>query len=709
MSRLSLGSSSGYGAAASAAAAAAAASAPSIVSLPPVMVDGEVWERYPIYTSSSHAAPFHLVNFLSQLPVVQPPAGSAAAAALAASAAPAAATASASGGGGGGQTLAALPAARPSLSTSGPGASSAPPPQKLLYPFSSATRLCSPRHVDVRSKFIQRKKLMKPPGGGANVSAGAAALAATKAASAAAGGSEEKEKDGEGVNPLDRKWRLEDSRAAKGAPSYIGTHDTVPRKQIHQAGTNHFLLLRRSAEGRFTFVPTEKYAFRHVDASAPTLTLEEAEQKMKSRMKRFEKRIKSMSTLQAQNDEEDGVSSGVGGGGGGGGGLAMERARPTLTGKIQPAPREEKADDAFSDMGLGSGSSKSASAAAGAAGGSSGAALSAGARRAASFARAAKARREGGADYTRQFDDDDVDFAGEDRLDGQGAEADEDMQRDDEDEVLRAQQAEQEEANLALERANKILMTRKPGMSIEDAEDAVRDDEEADDRAADDEVDKEAAAAAGADNDEDKSSSSKSRKEAAAAAAAAAAQGSDSSDSESDFEDDELNLDDDEEDEEGDESEEDSKHQQQQQRAMTAISATPANMRKRPLSPSATMAGASPAAAAAAMKKIKVEGGAAARTSFGGAAAAGAGAAAAAAPVVSAAEIAQIEHVVVSEMLAATAPFTSKSIALHLRAKYPQLISGRTIVALRNILKTVASIQPDKNIILKKEFQTARM
>lgn len=485
--------------------------------------DGERWDSFPIYLGGSESRPFHLVKFLSTLPLAY---GTTAAPGAAGAAAPSAAAAASSAA-----AAAATPAMRPgelgvlpppSASSTAAAAAAAANSAKLLFPFAKETRLVSPRHVDFRSKFIQRKKVMKqalPSNAGAGAVAAAAAKADDKAAAA----------DGEGVNPLDRKWRLEDAhpRTQRNAPSYIGAHEPVPRKEIHQQQPNHFVLLMRH-EGRFTLVPADNYAFRHVDAAATgpgaILTLEEAEQKMKTRMRRFEKRVRGMATLQAQNDEEEGgPSAGGGGGGGGGGGMALERARPTLTGKIQPAPREDKADDAFSEMGVIMGK-----------GGAQPLGLSAGARKAVALARAAKLKREGGADYTRQFDDDDVDFGGEDRLDGQGGEADEEMR--DEEEILREEQAAQEAANEALERANKLALARKPGMSMDEVEQQAMAEEEAEEGAlSEGEGDDDKGPAAGG------AASKSSKKDVASES---------SSDDESDYDDEDLSLEDDEEEEE---------------------------------------------------------------------------------------------------------------------------------------------------------------
>ena len=388
MSRSSLGGGRSTGSASSGGGA--------VLSLPPVTLDGEIWERFPLYAAPSSAPPFHLVKFLSALPLANAP-----------KATPTVAPGVAAAGEEGPEGWGAMPPPPASATVAAAAASSGAPP-KLAYPFSKDTRLCSPRHTDYRSKFIQRKKVQKGGIGAAaaNASAGAAALASTKSEekSAASG-------DPDGINPLDRKWRLEDPRAIKGAPSYLGAREPPPRKEIHAMTPNHFLLLQRSPDGKFSFVNVENYAFRHVDSSAATTSLEEAEQKMKQRMKRFEKRVKSMNNiLGGDEDEEGGAGGAAGKAGGGGGGLAMEGARPSIAGKIQPAERVEKADDAFEDMGVVS--SKSAAAA-----GASVASLTSGARKAAQLARSAKIKREGGADYTRQFDDDDVDFTAEDMLD----------------------------------------------------------------------------------------------------------------------------------------------------------------------------------------------------------------------------------------------------------------------------------------------------
>lgn len=135
---------------------------------------------------------------------------------------------------------------------------------------------------------------------------------------------------------------------------YLGSRDQVPRKEIHQQAANHYAMLVRQ-EGKFLLVPVETYSFRHTD-NDDRMTLEEAEQKMKSRVKRFEKRVRNMATLQQHHDEEDaaaGLTNNATAAEGGGGGnaasaLALERARPMGITKTQ-TEKVEKADDAFAD------------------------------------------------------------------------------------------------------------------------------------------------------------------------------------------------------------------------------------------------------------------------------------------------------------------------------------------------------------------------
>ena len=143
----------------------------------------------------------------------------------------------------------------------------------------------------------------------------------------------------------------------------------------------------------------------------------------------------------------------------------------------------------------------------------------------------------------------------------------------------------------------------------------------------------------------------------------------------------------------------------EQPAAPAAAAATPAPTRKRPISPAVGTGSAAPSAT----KKAKVEGGAGAGAGAAGASAgAAAGAAAAPAAGLTPAEVAELQRLVIIEMQSAPAssPFTAKSIALHMREKYPAKVSKNTIGALREVIKKVVSIQPDKtHIILKKEFQ----
>jgi hypothetical protein len=125
---------------------------------------------------------------------------------------------------------------------------------------------------------------------------------------------------------------------------YLGIHDPIPRKELHQVTANHHAMLVRQ-EGKFLLVPVDTYSFRHSD-NDDRMTLEEAEQKMKQRVKRFEKRVRSMATLQAHNDEEDATTTA---GGAAAGGMTLERARPAGTTKSQTTEKTEKADDAFAD------------------------------------------------------------------------------------------------------------------------------------------------------------------------------------------------------------------------------------------------------------------------------------------------------------------------------------------------------------------------
>lgn len=141
----------------------------------------------------------------------------------------------------------------------------------------------------------------------------------------------------------------------------------------------------------------------------------------------------------------------------------------------------------------------------------------------------------------------------------------------------------------------------------------------------------------------------------------------------------------------------------EQPAAPAAAAATPAPTRKRPISPAVGTGSAAPSAT----KKAKVEGGAGAGAGAG-AVGASAGAAAAPAAGLTPAEVAELQRLVIIEMQSAPAssPFTAKSIALHMREKYPAKVSKNTIGALRDVIKKVVSIQPDKtHIILKKEFQ----
>ena len=144
----------------------------------------------------------------------------------------------------------------------------------------------------------------------------------------------------------------------------------------------------------------------------------------------------------------------------------------------------------------------------------------------------------------------------------------------------------------------------------------------------------------------------------------------------------------------------------EQPAAPAAAAATPAPTRKRPISPAVGTGSAAPSAT----KKAKVEGGTGGAGAGAAGASAGAPAGAAAAPSagLTPAEVAELQRLVIIEMQSAPAssPFTAKSIALHMREKYPAKVSKNTIGALREVIKKVVSIQPDKtHIILKKEFQ----
>lgn len=136
-----------------------------------VVEDGIEWERYPIYAPIGPNVPHqHLVKFLNQLPTV------------------------------------------PIKQTDTPLPPSQQPQPKLLYPFSSATRLCTPRHVDYRAKFVNRKKTMKSAVGASSATAGSAAAGG---AASAPGAANKKEADDEGVDPTERKWRLEDPKQSR--------------------------------------------------------------------------------------------------------------------------------------------------------------------------------------------------------------------------------------------------------------------------------------------------------------------------------------------------------------------------------------------------------------------------------------------------------------------------------------------------------------
>ena len=406
------------------------------------------------------------------------------------------------------------------------------------------------------------------------------------------------------------------------------------------------------------------------------MTLEEAEQKMKTRMKRFEKRVRSMATLQAQLEEDDNGTTTATGGSSASSGMALARVRPLATTK-QVYDTTEKADDAFADTPSSSARS-----------------------RASILAKAAKVKREEGADYVRQFDDDDVD-GNDDRLDGQGGEAS-DRESDDE-EVLAAEQAAAEADAAAMERKKNATLQRKAGMTVEEAEE---EQEWA-----------EAAAEAADEEDEDMAPTSTTTGTTGGVKSSQQKRVKRDDDSDDDIDDSDLSLDD----ESGEEDEKKSppnvneptaKLERSPSPSTTQAGATPSNARKRPISP-ATVSGST-------TKKMKTEGGSSvsatsATPSSTTSTPSGAPtstsistSASTSAPPPTPSELAEMERLVIRELLGAPSgqPYTSKSLAQKLNKKFPQYFNKRSAGALRDILKKVVSVLPDKvHIILKKEYQ----
>jgi len=356
--------------------------------------------------------------------------------------------------------------------------------------------------------------------------------------------------------------------------------------------------------------------------------------------------------------------------------------------------------------------------------------LEAGAARAAALSRRSKLKREGGADYVRHFDDDDVDFGAEDRLDGQGGEAFEEELWGDEEALLREEQLAQEADNEAAARANRELQARRAGMSVDDAEEALRVEEEMEEirdtlPLEEDELAVPAAEKAAA------ASRAKQQAAAAAAAAAAASDGSamdeggdggsesdEDDEDDEDVDDDDLNLEDDEEEDAAAAAAPKKPKQPKHAKPRPALpvaaggddykesdgditvepSPTAAASRKRPASPA--NAGAAAASAPSAAKRVKTEAGAV--PAAGGAVAPGA---AAGAP--SPSDLAELQRLVILVLQSAPphAPLTSKTLVDELRARYPGSVHKGNLAALKGILKRVVVIQQDKqHILLRKEF-----
>lgn len=221
------------------------------------------------------------------------------------------------------------------------------------------------------------------------------------------------------------------------------------------------------------------------------------------------------------------------------------------------------------------------------------------------------------------------------------------------------------------ERKKKAALQKKAGMTFDEAEEEVEWAETADDNPEEENEDEDPS------SKKDASNVKRAKKE---------------DDSDEEYDDSDLSLDD-ESDEEKEGGEVKVKPEPAPAVAAAASAAAMQQNRKRPVSPATTIA----------PKKVKTEGGAAAAASSG----AGGAAAAPAAPL-NPAEVAEIERLVIQELLAAPAgqPYSSKSLAQHLNRKMPDKFNRRTAPALRDALKKVVSILPDKtHIILKKEYQ----
>jgi len=581
------------------------------------------WDRIPIYAPTPEQQTQmkkHLVRFTSHLPVQYP------------SSTPS--------------------STAQSVSATASSTSSLAPP-KLLYPFPPSTRLTSPRYVDIKPKFISRRKTMK---------SGAAAAAAAATASGAAGTADggkggaggEKDVESDEINPLDRRWRLEDGTSSavdsrrtgpgstsssgpnafsldsRGRPRfvYVGGRDPKEQTAPHQ-----FVLLERRGN-KFFLHQLESYKFRHDDATAENMTLEEAEQKMRGRVRRFEKRMRSMASLMAHDNDEEGTSAGT----------VLERARPSLAGKVTRAPDQDRADDAFAD--IGGRSSKV---------GAVDSSLAQD-RRAKALERRRRARAEAGADYQRTFDDDDIDMD-MDVLDGQGDEAEPDHHYQDADMAERDELEQAMELNKELLAKGKLVASSKGGdVSLEQLEEEQMNEEI---------------------ENELEETWKEQQQESLASGWNAAAMKDEESEDDEEYDDDKLTLD--EAPEDGEEEEQESKVK----RESAAASSTAPPTRKRPISP---------AVGQSSTKKIKTEGGSVA---------------AAASTTLPPLSVSVVEPLVISILQSAPVgvEYSLSSLLRALQSRRPDTANPAAKDVLKQVFKTVIKRQPNGTVILRKEFQ----